>query len=386
MPWKEVTVMQEKEAFVAAAIQKEISFSQLCKEYGISRKTGYKWLARYYQEGTLSERSRKPHNMPNRTPPEMEQILLEERTEHPTWGPRKLERHLLDQGYADIPSKSTIGNILKRNGRIEPEASEAATPFMRFERKKPNELWQMDHKGDFGLLDNSRCFPLTVLDDMSRFDLCLHACSGTNHTEFWPVFMRLLEEYGLPDSILCDNGKPWGDSRGGITTFDVRMMRMGVLPIHGRPLHPQTQGKEERFHRTLKNDLIKRKAFTDIQDAQKAFNIWRNEYNNERPHEALNLDVPSKHYKASKKTLLEYDKPVEYESGKNLRKVNYKGYISIQRRRYYLSESLIDEYIQINPCDDNIVALQYGQFEFAKIDLSEGLIISRRRSRVGSFK
>ena len=190
----------------------------------------------------------------------------------------------------------------------------------------------------------------------------------------------------MPDSILCDNGKPWGDSRGGITTFDVRMMRMGVLPIHGRPLHPQTQGKEERFHRTLKNDLIKRKAFTDIQDAQKAFNIWRNEYNNERPHEALNLDVPSKHYKASKKTLLEYDKPVEYESGKNLRKVNYKGYISIQRRRYYLSESLIDEYIQINPCDDNIVALQYGQFEFAKIDLSEGLIISRRRSRVGSFK
>ena len=383
MPWKEVTVMQEKETFISAAIQKEISFSQLCSEYGISRKTGYKWLARYRSGEGLQDRSRAPVNSSTRTTSEIEQLILQEREKHPTWGPRKLERTLKNQGYTDLPCKSTIGNILKRNDCIEPEASEAAKAYQHFERERPNELWQMDYKGDFGLLNGQRCFPLTILDDHSRFNLCLHACSGTNSTEFTPIFTRILEEYGLPDAILCDNGKPWGDCHnGGITAFDVWMMQMDVLPIHGKPLHPQTQGKDERFHRTLKNDLLKRQVFLNLQSAQAAFDPWREEYNNERPHEALQLEVPAKYYRPSKKAFPKMNQQVVYDSGKRLRRVNCKGYISISRKRYFLSDSLIGEYIQINDCDNDVVALQYGQFEIARINLAEGLFVSKRRLRV----
>ena len=315
-------------------------------------------------------------------PPEIEELILNERAKHPTWGPRKLKRSLENKKYTGLPCKSTIENILKRNDRIEPEASEAATPYTHFERARPNELWQMDFKGDFAMVNGQRCFPLTILDDHSRYSLCLNANSGTSYSEFLPVFTRVVEEYGLPNAILCDNGKPWGDSHGGITVFEVWMMRMGVLPIHGRLKHPQTQGKDERFHRTLKNDLLKRRAFLDLADAQAAFDPWRREYNEERPHEALNLEVPAKYYRPSKRKLSECDKPVVYDSSARLRKVNYKGYISICQKRYFLSESLIDEYIQLNDCEESVVALQYGQFEIARIDLEQGIFVSKRRSKV----
>ena len=382
MPWKEITAMCQKRTFVAAAIQRETSFTALCQAYGISRKTGYKWLSRYLEGEGLDERSRRPHSCGGKTLPETEELILNERAKHPTWGPRKLRRSLENQHYTGLPCKSTIENILKRNGCIEPEASIAATAFTRFQRAQPNELWQMDFKGDFAMVNGQRCFPLTILDDHSRFSLCLHANSGTNYEEFLPVFTRVLEEYGLPDAILCDNGKPWGDSHGGITAFEVWMMRMDVLPIHGRCRHPQTQGKDERFHRTLKHDLLKRRAFLDLADAQAAFDSFRREYNEERPHDALNLEVPAKFYRPSQRKLSEADKPVVYDSGARLRKVNYKGYISICQKRYFLSDSLIGEYIQLNDCEEDVVALQYGHFEIARIDLSQGLFISKRRSKV----
>jgi len=382
MPWKEITVMNQKEMFVTAAIQKETSFSSLCKAYGISRKTGYKWLARYLDGESLDEKSRRPHSCSGKTSPEIEDLILNERAKHPTWGPRKIKRSLENQEHTGLPCKSTIENILKRNGCISPEASEAATAFTRFERSKPNELWQMDFKGDFAMVNGQRYYPLTILDDHSRYSLCLNANSGTSYKEFLPVFTRVVEEYGLPDAILCDNGSPWGNSCGGITSFEVWMMRMGVLPIHGRLKHPQTQGKDERFHRTLKNDLLKRRAFFDLTDAQAAFDPWRREYNEERPHEALNLEVPAKYYRLSKRKLSECDKPVAYDSGARLRKVNFKGYISICRKRYFLSESLIGEYIQLNDCEDDVVALQYGQFEIARIDLQQGVFVSKHRSKV----
>ena len=382
MPWKEITVMSQKQTFVAAAIQKETSFSALCEAYGISRKTGYKWLSRYLDGESLDEKSRRPHLCRGKTSPEIEELILAERAKHPTWGPRKLKRSLENQDYTGLPCKSTIENILKRNACIAPEASEAATAFTRFERARPNELWQMDFKGDFAMVNGQRCYPLTILDDHSRYSLCLNANSGTSYKEFLPVFTRVVEECGLPDAILCDNGSPWGNSCGGITAFEVWMMRMGVLPIHGRLKHPQTQGKDERFHRTLKNDLLKRRAFLDLADAQAAFDPWRREYNEERPHEALGLEVPAKYYRPSKRKLSECDKPVAYDSGARLRKVNFKGYISICRKRYFLSDSLIGEYIQLNDCGDKLVALQYGQFEIARIDLEQGIFVSKRRSKV----
>ena len=382
MPWKERTVMSERMNFVAEVYANEKSFSALCRDYGISRKTGYKWLERAKSGAGLEDLPRTPFHSPNRTPSEMEAAILAERDRHPAWGPRKLERVLLNHGVEDVPCKSTIENILKRNNRIEPEDSVAATAFQRFQREKPNELWQMDYKGDFGMMNGKRCYPLTMTDDHSRFCLCLHACTGPNFEEFSPVFTRVLEEFGVPSAILCDNGKPWGDSHGGITAFDVWMMRLGVLLTHGRPLHPQTQGKEERFHRTLKRELLRGRVFEDMADAQNAFTVWRQEYNCERPHEALSLDVPSKHYRPSKRTLQEADRPVDYPTGARLRKVNYKGYLSIRDHRYYISEALIGEYVELMDVGENLIALCYGDFEFARIDLDQQLVVSKRRKRV----
>lgn len=382
MPWKERTVMSERSRFIAEAMSGEESFSAVCRAYGISRKTGYKWMERAKSGAGMEDLPRTPIHSPNRTPPEIEALVLSERDRHPAWGPRKLLRELHNKGNEGLPSRSTVENILKRNHRIEPEASEAATAYQRFEKAQPNDLWQMDHKGNFSMLDGKQCYPLTMLDDHSRFNLCLHADICFDYSSFLPVFTQVLEEYGLPSAILCDNGKPWGDSQRGITPFDVWMMRLNVMPIHGRPFHPQTQGKIERFHRTLKRELLGTRPFADVEDVQTALAVWRQEYNCERPHEALDLDVPAAHYRPSKRKLREADKPVEYDTGARLRKVNCKGYLSIREHRYYIAEAMIGEYIELTDIGEKVVALHYGNFEFAQIDLEQQLIVSRKRKRI----
>ena len=386
MPWKERTAMSERQRFIAEVLAQERSVSAICRSFGISRKTGYKWMERARNGESLNERSRAPHHRPHKTPPETERLVLDLRDQHPAWGARKLCRVLQNQGVENVPCKSTVDNILRRNNRIDPEASEAATPYKRFEHSRPNDLWQMDHKGDFEMLDGNRCFPLTILDDHSRFSLCLEACGDRTFETFRPVFTRVLEEYGLPRAILSDNGKPWGDNQGGITQFDVWMMRLGILPIHGRPLHPQTQGKDERFHRTLNQELLKRRPMKDLQDAQSSFSPWREMYNFERPHNALHLEVPAAHYKPSKRSLADADRPVEYDSGAVLRKINYKGYISIQQHRYFISDSLIGQYVKLNYISEHVVGLQYGAFEFAQIDTEQRLIVSKKRRRMSPEK
>jgi transposase InsO family protein len=360
MPWKERTMAQSRREFVNEALTGEKSMSALCRAYEISRKTGYKWLERARNGESMQDRSHCFKSHPNQTPPEMEECVLQARTDHPAWGPRKLRQWLENQGHTGLPAASTIATILKRNGRITPEESEAHTPYKRFEKAAPNELWQMDFKGHFGLLDGTRCHPLTVLDDHSRFSLCLEAKLDEQGEGVFGSVERLFREYGLPLMILTDNGPPWGNNVSGITQFEVWMMRLGILPIHGRPLHPQTQGKEERFHRTLKAEILRRETFADVQAAQRRFDIWREEYNQERPHEALGLKTPSTRYKPSARALpLTLTEP-EYDSGKNIRKVNYKGYISIRARRYYVGEPLIGRMLEIEVGSSNKATLYYG--------------------------
>lgn len=381
MPWKEETVENQRRTFVALAAEAGCNFSALCRQYGISRKTGYKWVERYQEGISLSDQSRVPLFQPRRTPPEVEELILSVRINHPTWGARKILRHLEDKGNTLLPAPSTATSILKRNGFISPEASAQHIPFKRFVRDAPNDLWQMDFKGHFAMCDGNRCHPLTMKDDHSRNLLCLDAYDNERWESVEASLQRVFAEYGLPNSILCDNGKPWGDSHGGYTPFELWMMQMDVLPIHGRPLHPQTQGKEERFHRTLNEDVLKRNAIRDIAHAQEIFDAYRVEFNTERPHNALNLDVPAKHYKPSKRKMPECLKEPEYDTGKSLRKVNYKGYISIQRHRYYLSETFIDKYLELVPLGEDLLALCYGKFIVAKIDLDEQLFVSKKISR-----
>lgn len=377
MPWRSKSVEQLREEFVAKALIVGCNFSQLCREYGISRQTGYKWCERYKQGYELSDRSHAPVKRPHKTPPEMEELVLNLRDEHPTWGPRKLHRVLNNREVEGVPVPSTIAAILKRNNLISQEESEKHTPWKRFVREYPNDLWQMDHKGHFEMLNSQRCHPLTIIDDNTRYLLCLNAKDNERYEPTRAVLEQVFQEYGTPNSILCDNGPPWGDAHGGYTTFEVWLMQLGILPIHGRIMHPQTQGKDERFHRTLKEDLLLRKPMHDLEHAQREFDKFRYCYNYERPHEALDLEVPAKIYRKSKREYTANPCEPEYKQNANLRKVNAKGYISIERNRYYIGECFIGKYLEICPDANDEITLCYGNFTIARLDLKEQTILSK---------
>lgn len=382
MPWKEETVEKQRTNFINQAIEEGCNFSELCRQYNITRRTGYKWLERYYSGESLSDQSRAPLFRPRKTPPEIEDLLLSVRIKHPTWGPRKILRNLTNRGCTELPAPATVAAILKRNGFITPEESQAHTPYKRFVMKYPNDMWQMDFKGHFAMRDGNRCHPLTLTDDHSRMLLCLDAYENEQWSSVKASLLRIFDRFGLPKAILSDNGPPWGNSSKGYTLFDLWMMQLDILPIHGRILHPQTQGKEERFHRTLNQDVIKRVPIDNIAHAQSVFDAYMDEFNNERPHDALNLDIPAMHYRPSERRLPSALREPEYDSGKDLRKVNYKGYISISRKRYYISELFADRVLALMYVEDNVVALYYGNFIIARIDLDEQLVISKKIFRL----
>lgn len=233
MPWKEETVKDQRKTFCARADAFGCNFSALCREYGISRKTGYKWLERYRSGLSLCDGSRAPLMRPRKTEPAVEALLLSVRQKHPTWGARKILRYLEDRGSSGLPAASTVAAILKRNGFITPEESERHTAFRRFEMDAPNELWQMDFKGHFGMLDGKRCHPLTMKDDHSRKLLCLDAYENERWENVKGSLLRVFHENGLPNAILCDNGAPWADNHQGYTPFELWMMQMGVF-AHSR--------------------------------------------------------------------------------------------------------------------------------------------------------
>jgi transposase InsO family protein len=378
MPWKVKTVETSRLEFIQKVLS-EGNKSKISKENNISRTTCYKWLKRYNEKQIVSDQSRRPLHSPNKTPDEIEKKILDTRTEHQAWGARKIKRFLEDKGEMDLPAASTISDILKRNNLISKENHLSHIPHIRFARAQPNELWQADFKGDFALADNTRCFPLTVLDDHSRFSLCIDAKTNQKGAGVFESFKRLFEEYGLPDSILTDNGNPWGTSqRTGYTLFEIWLMELDIFPVHGRFMHPETQGKEERFHRTMKAEILKRNILENQSHAQKIFDEWRHEYNYERPHEALNLDTPSKHYRLSKRKPTKIISELEFYNEANTRKVNPKGYISYQNHMYFLSEAFAGKYIEISESEKpHHVNLNFRNYRIAKINLEEQLFISK---------
>lgn len=383
MPWEEKTVKSTRQEFITKALTDEVSFSQLCREYSITRRTGYKWLNRYLNGESLNNKSKAPFNSPNKTPESQEQLVLSARESHPAWGPRKLRKALENAGHTNLPAPSTIAAILKRNNFISPEESIKHKPYKRFEWAEPNELWQLDFKGDFAMLDGNRCHPLTVLDDHSRYSLAIDAKPNHKAIGVLESINRMFKEYGLPQAILCDNGSPWKDINNGFTPFEVLLMQLNILPIHGRIYHPQTQGKDERFNRTLKEELLRYSSIGNLKNAQSTFDTWRYEYNYERPHDALNLDVPAKHYTASKIKLPAILKGPEYDSNADVKKVTAQGYIKINNHPYFISESFIGRYLSVQQTkDEGIIKLCYGNFQIAKIDIRDMVILSKKIYRV----
>ncbi len=351
MPWKGVTEVDLRHEFVQFAKRAGCNFSQLCRGYDISRTTGYKWLNRFESEGKagLVNQSTRPHESPNKTEEQLEAMIVEARLGHPAWGGRKIKPWLEQGGLLEVPAPSTITDILHRHGLIQPPVREQHA-FCRFERALPNELWQMDFKGHVGMLNQKRCHPLTILDDHSRFSLTLSACEDERRQTVKSRLEKTFTCYGLPEGINVDNGPPWGG--GGHSKYSqlsVWLIRLGIKVSYSRPYHPQTNGKDERFHRTLKGELLNHVQFKDIEEAQRYFDQWRNLYNLERPHEALDLQPPISRYRPSHRQYLEELKAVEYAPADTVRKVEKKGSISFQGQRIMVGVGFAGEKVAVRP-------------------------------------
>ena len=381
MPWERRTVEDQRREFAQAALECS-NFSALCREYGITRRTGMKWKARYEAQEPLSDRSRRPNSSPTRTPEAVERRILELRAENPGWGAKTLHKVLENQGEQNLPCVKTVNNILRRNGCISPEESQKRQPFTRYEKEKCNMMWQTDFKGEFRMEDNNYCYPLTIIDDHSRFSIKIAPRLSTKNVVI-PVFTEVFHEYGLPDSILSDNGSQFAGFRKGYTQFERWLMELDILPIHGRIKHPQTQGKIERFHRTMKQELLNHVSISNIDDAEVQFGDWREKYNNIRPHEALGMKTPGQVYIASPRAYPEKIQDWEYGGEYHVIKVNSWGYARFDKWQVYLSETMIDKYIEFRPSPDGEFFFAcYRNFKIAEFNTQNGELIRRIISRL----
>jgi transposase InsO family protein len=373
MPWNEVSIVLLRVEFVTLATAEGANVRELCRRYGITPRTAYKWIARFKAGGAeaLADRSRRPSSCPRRSLGELEADVLRLRDRHPAWGGRKLRACLIADGATAVPAASTITAILRRHGRLDPAATPAHRPVVRFEREAPNQLWQMDFKGHFAA-GAGRCHPLTVLDDHSRFNIGLIACSDERDETTRGHLTALFRRYGLPDRILCDNGSPWGTAGSGqrYSSLGVWLLRLGIGLGHGRPHHPQTQGKDERFHRTLKAEVIQGRPFADLAECQRRFDPWREVYNHRRPHEALNLAVPASRYRPSDRPFPEVLPVWEYGPGDQVRKVACDGTISFRGRPIDLGKAFRGEHVAVRPAsDDGLFGIFFGVHQVAQADL-----------------
>lgn len=381
MPWECRTVEDQRREFAQAAMYCS-NFSALCREFGIDRHTGYKWKERYAAEQPLTDRSRRPHTSPTRTPEVVERLILEVRADNPGWGAKTIREVLLRQGHSDIPCAKTVNNILHRYGCISPEESLKRQPFVRFEKDLCNQMWQADFKGEFRMKDGHYCYPLDIIDDHSRFAIRVAPHLGTANVVI-PVFRDAFREFGMPDAILSDNGAQFAGFKKGYTQFERWLMDLDILPIHGRIKHPQTQGKIERFHRTMKHELLKHTDIADIEDARDKLSVWRDKYNNVRPHEALGMKRPGEVYTPSDRGYSEDIKKYEYGGEYHVIKVNSWGYVRFDDKQVYLSETMIDQYIEFRPSPDGerFIAC-YRNFKIAEFDTEDGHLIHRSITRL----
>lgn len=373
MPWKEVSTMSSREEFIRKSKVEGSNISELCRQYGISRKTGYKWIKRYREEGEagLKNQSRRPEESPRKSTASTEGEVLAVREAHPAWGGRKIRAHLEREGKNNLPSASTITEILRRYGQLNAAEAHKHRAFLRFEMEEPNELWQMDFKGYFGLEGGSYCHPLTVLDDHSRFLVGLRACADETSQTVQEQLTGVFRTYGLPQRMLMDNGSPWGDEAATpYTILSAWLLRLDILVCHGRPYHPQTQGKDERLHRTLKAELLSRSPLANLNDCQVQFDRWREMYNTQRPHEALQMQSPASRYQASARAFPETLPPIIYADDDIVRKVDETGTISFNGRAFRVGKAFRHTPVALRPTlTDGEYDVFFCKYKISRINL-----------------
>jgi transposase InsO family protein len=374
MPWNKVSIMDQRREFVRLASQEGVNRRELCRRFGISAKTGYKWLELSASgDAVLADRSRRPHHSPLRSAAATEALVLQVRDAHPVWGARKIARCLAREGH-DVPAVSTVHAILYRHGRVEALPYTPGQPYRRFEKEAPNLLWQMDFKGHMPLGNGTHCHPLTMVDDHSRFAPCLAACADEKGTTVQAHLKKTFRRYGLPEAMFVDNGGPWGFTLDEPwTRLSVWLLKIGVGVIHSRPYHPQSRGKNERFHRTLKAEVFAFQRFQDMAAVQRALDRWRDIYNLERPHEALGQEVPASRYRPSARAMPERLPKLEYDNHEIVRSVSTtKAYVSFKGRLWKVPQAFCGERLAIRPLNtDGRYGVFFAAHQIATINLTE---------------
>lgn len=355
MPWKECSIMTQRLKLIEQMLLPGSNIGELAASAGISRKTAYKWLSRYKERGFagLADRSRSAISRPNRASSMTEEVVIELHHKFPYWGPYKLNQYLIhNQVLSAVPSHTTIGRILKRYDCEVIKSHRQQKAYTRFERSQPNDLWQMDFKGHF-MLQSKRCHPLTIIDDHSRFSIALDGCLEQSGSLIETHLTRVFKEYGMPQQINTDNGSPWG-SRGGPSKLFIWLAKLGIELSYSRPYHPQTNGKDERFHRTLKLEVLHDREYRSLSSIQEAFDYWRHSYNFERPHQGIDNQTPSTRYQVSTRCFPDKMPEPEYSTDEVVKKACKKSALfRFKGHRFRAGKGLAGEYISIRETNQN---------------------------------
>jgi transposase InsO family protein len=372
MPWRETCPMDQRSKFIDAWANHRTSFAALCELFEISRQTGYKWRRRWQRERSLSEKSRRPKRHPDATPPKLVRIILSQRRQFPRWGPVPIRKRLtVYWPHLDWPAVSTIGAILKRNGMVKPRrrrqrVAPRTRPFSKC--REPNDVWCVDFKGQFSMGDGKLCYPLTVMDAASRF---LLACVGFHHPTYEnvrAVFVELFKKHGLPKAIRSDNGEPFASTStaAGITQLSAWWARLGIRLERIDPGKPQQNGRHERMHLTLKEACCSPPR-RSLGWQQRAFDSFREHYNNVRPHQALELETPGSLYKSSSRAYPASLPALEYPMAE-VHRVRTDGTIKFNLRRQFISTSLVGELVGLHYIDERYVRVVFAELVLGLID------------------
>jgi len=378
VPWKESRAMDERVRFIAA-IQEDPrgNFTRLCERFGISREKGYKWLARYKEHGPsgLEDRSPVARSCPHKTADAVADRVVAERKEHPFDGPKKLRQRLLDKGEVGVPAASTIGEILDARGLIRPRRRRLRVPPSPNQLDpcaEPNDVWCIDFKGYFTLGDKTRCDPLTLTDAASRYLLKCEAVTATTEVPVGAELDKAFREFGLPHKIRSDNGPPFATKAlGGLSRLSVGWIQLGILPERIEPGKPQQNGRHERMHKTLKQHTATPPKAT-MADQQRAFDLFRRDYNEVRPHEALGQTPPAAHYEPSPRVMPDKPRAPEYDSDHAVRRVNRDGQFDWKGHRLLAGAPLANQPIGVRQTDEDEWEIFYGPLLVGYVLLREG--------------
>lgn len=372
MPWETKGIVMLREEFVKLALKKSSNISELCRRFNISRSVGYDWLNRYKKYGLagLEDKSRKPSSCPHKTDQATVNTILAIKEEHPFWGAKKIAVIAKRQGGIEVPSITTINKILKDHDLVEPRVKTGKLTE-RFEHKYPNVLWQMDFKGHFGYFEG-RCHPLTIIDDHSRYSIALEPCRDQKRYTVQNHLISCFQRFGIPKRINVDNGTPWGAMYecARYTSLSVWLIKLGIVVSYSQPGRPQTNGKDERFHRTLKQEIIRPNYFYSLDEIKRAMSAWQDQYNYIRPHEAIGMAVPADRYQMSPRPYVAVIEPYEYANDLIIRRTSVRGRISYEGRQIYVGTPFQKEDIGIlHHAAEDTIFIYFRHQHLGSVDL-----------------